>query len=88
MAYARDRGEGSLASELSRADLEGMGESDEGLELFCAEQASREERASLGVAVLRSTSLDTPELCALRRRVVDLAMMHAYAPRAREADPV
>ena len=65
---------------MPRADLEGMGESDEGLERFYVEQVPQAERDAIGGEVLHSYEPDTPERQARRRRIFNITMTYAYAP--------
>lgn len=67
---------------MTRVELEGLGESDEGLERFCVEQVPQEERAVIGGDVLHSYEPDTPERQARRARVFDVTMRYAYAGEA------
>lgn len=68
-----------MASEtMSRRDLEGMGETDEGLERFYAEQVPQEERDAIGGERLHSYEPDTPARQVRRRQIFDAAMERAY----------
>jgi hypothetical protein len=67
---------------MKRADLEGMGESDEGLERFYVEQVPQLERDAFGGVVLRSYEPDTPDRQARRRRIFDVTMTYVYAAKA------
>ena len=67
---------------MKRADLEGMGESDEGLERFYVEQVPQAERDAIGGEVLHSYEPDTPERQARRQHIFTITMTYAYGVKA------